>query len=256
MPIIIAFMSSYKHRENKGSNYSNRNQANDFIARAVIGRTNTDEPYKLANTSTKKQRKKARKRFLREPQKRQLRVQDDQRRTVVAYGDASIQATMKKHTPIPAKKVQKALPNKAIGIPTDEFSYVCLLLHCIFMLSCISRDHRKKMRRVPTSRIRQDDTQNTRAVRFCLDDKGNFAHKTSLCQVRARPQRVFPVYALKLCQQCPENDVEDIINLEQGHQWWPQHKDHFNSIHCINYNLALRPSEISRVRRRQEDNEA
>ncbi|CAO3623759.1 unnamed protein product [Mucor fragilis] len=96
-------MCSYKHRENKACNYSNRNLANDFIARAVIGRTNTDEPYKLAHTSTKRKRKKARKRFLRGPQRRQLRDQDDQRRTVFAYGNASIQATRKKHTPVPVK---------------------------------------------------------------------------------------------------------------------------------------------------------
>ena len=85
------------------------------------------------------------------------------------------------------------------------------------------------MRRIPASRPRQDSTQNTRAVRFCLNDEGNYAHRISQCPIRARPGKyanmlyqdailkfylegVYPIYALKLCQQCPENNGEDIAS--------------------------------------------
>ncbi|CAO3607970.1 unnamed protein product [Mucor fragilis] len=68
-------------------------------------------------------------------------------------------------------------------------------------------------------------------------------------------ERAFPIYALKLCQQCPENDGEDIV--------WNRDTNGGLNMRTIltryiasNYDLASRPLEISRARRGQEDDEA
>ncbi|KAK4519796.1 mitochondrial membrane protein [Mucor velutinosus] len=122
---IYTYMCSFRHRENKPYVNLNRNQANDFMALVVLRRTNTDEPLKFANTSLKKQRKK--KTSPPPPQRRQLHDQDNNRRTVVAYSDITIRVTIKKHAPVPIKKVQRGIATKVIVIPTDEF---CTSVFC------------------------------------------------------------------------------------------------------------------------------
>jgi hypothetical protein len=95
-------MKSWCHRENKGYAFSNRKMAQDYIARVVTGRTIVGEDFKLAHGSFACSRRKRRKRFRLQHQD-QLRPRDDNRRTIVAYGDASIRGTHKGNTPIPIK---------------------------------------------------------------------------------------------------------------------------------------------------------
>ncbi|KAL0142004.1 hypothetical protein V8B55DRAFT_1330595, partial [Mucor lusitanicus] len=68
-------------------------------------------------------------------------------------------------------------------------------------------------------------------------------------------KQVYPIYALRLCQQCPENNGQDIV--------WNRDANAGLNMRTIltryivsNYDLASRPLEISRARRRQEDDEA
>ncbi|KAF1805136.1 hypothetical protein FB192DRAFT_1339799 [Mucor lusitanicus] len=68
-------------------------------------------------------------------------------------------------------------------------------------------------------------------------------------------EQVYPIYALRLCQQCPENNGQDIV--------WNRDANAGLNMRTIltryivsNYDLASRPLEISRARRRQEDDEA
>ncbi|GAA5806079.1 hypothetical protein HPULCUR_011607 [Helicostylum pulchrum] len=50
-----------------------------------------------------------------------LVLRNNNQRTVVAYGDASIRSTYKGNTPIPVKVIQRAIATKALVIPVDEF---------------------------------------------------------------------------------------------------------------------------------------
>ncbi|KAG1260817.1 hypothetical protein G6F68_007145 [Rhizopus microsporus] len=86
------FMRSWRHREHKGYAYSNRNMAQDHVARGVLGQTKVDEVLKLAHCSSKSKRRKKRKGFKRQHQD-ELQVNEDTRRAIVAYGDASIRGT-------------------------------------------------------------------------------------------------------------------------------------------------------------------
>jgi uncharacterized protein with ATP-grasp and redox domains len=96
-------MSGYYHRETKGYLYSDRNIAADYISSAVAGITGVEEPYKLAHKSSRKERQKMRNKFRKE---RNCTVDSNQsvkKRTVVAFGDASIMGSMKGHSPVPVK---------------------------------------------------------------------------------------------------------------------------------------------------------
>ena len=108
-------MRSYKHRENKGLNYSNQKRAQDFIARVILGTTNKEEPYKLSHDSSARYQRRIRKRYRRIVFRRysqrphphhppSIRMPGlDNRRTIVAYGDASIRSTYRGNTPVPVK---------------------------------------------------------------------------------------------------------------------------------------------------------
>lgn len=108
-------MRTYKHRENKGYNYSNQKRAQDHVARVILGTANKEEPYKLSHTSSSRLQRKIRKRYRRTIIKRYSQnpqpsypprirtLTEDPRRTVVAYGDASIRGTYKGHSSIPVK---------------------------------------------------------------------------------------------------------------------------------------------------------
>ncbi|GAA5796419.1 hypothetical protein HPULCUR_001791 [Helicostylum pulchrum] len=149
---IHEFMKSYRHRENKGYAFSNRQASQDHAARVVIGTTHTDEPFKLCHTSTSKRRYRKR-RLYRETIKqiysqrpypaRPLPIRDlvqDSRRTVVAYGDASLKGTYKGNTPVPVKSIQRAIANKAIVISVDEFRTSVTCSHCLRRLENVYND--------------------------------------------------------------------------------------------------------------------
>ena len=125
--------------------------AQDYIARVVLGRTKMDEDFKLVHSSSASSRRKKRKRF-RQHHQRELRPINDRRRTVIAYGDASIQGTYKGNTPIPVKQVQRAIAQKAIVITVDEFRTSVTCSHCLQRLNNVvspeySCNHRKKRHR-------------------------------------------------------------------------------------------------------------
>lgn len=106
-------MKSYKHRENLGYAHSNRQRAQDFITRVILGTTNKEEPYTLSHTSTSRRQRNTRLKYRRMILNRYSQMPyptyppsiraDDNQRTVVAYGDASIRGTYKGNTPIPVK---------------------------------------------------------------------------------------------------------------------------------------------------------
>ncbi|GAA5799662.1 hypothetical protein HPULCUR_005078 [Helicostylum pulchrum] len=139
---IFDFMKSYKHRENKGHNYSNRQRAQDHVARVILGTTNKEERYKLSHDSSSSHQRKIRKRYRRTTIRRfsqnprpsyppSIRTSgNNNQRTVVAYGDASIRSTYKGNTPIPVKAIQRAIATKALVIPVDEFRTSVTCSHC------------------------------------------------------------------------------------------------------------------------------
>ncbi|CEI97629.1 hypothetical protein RMCBS344292_11759 [Rhizopus microsporus] len=126
---VHGFMRSWQHREHKGHVYSNRKMAEDHVARVVLGQTKVDEAFKLAHCSSKSTRRKKRKRFRRQHQN-ELRGNENTRRTIVAYGDASIRDTYRGNTPVPVKKVQRAIAQKAIVFTVDEFRTSVTCCHC------------------------------------------------------------------------------------------------------------------------------
>ncbi|CEI90553.1 hypothetical protein RMCBS344292_04875 [Rhizopus microsporus] len=97
---VRGFMRNWQYREHKRYAYSNRKMAEDHVARVVLGQAKVDEVFKLANCSSKSTRRKKRKRFRRQRQN-ELRGNEDTRRTIVAYGDASIRGTYRGNTPVP-----------------------------------------------------------------------------------------------------------------------------------------------------------
>ncbi|CEG69957.1 hypothetical protein RMATCC62417_05941 [Rhizopus microsporus] len=92
--------------------------AKDHVARVVLGQTKVDEALKLAHCSSKSTRRKKRKRLRRQHQD-ELRGNEDTRRTIVAYGDASIHGTYRGNTSVPVKQVQRATAHKAIVFTVD-----------------------------------------------------------------------------------------------------------------------------------------
>ncbi|KAL4212543.1 hypothetical protein AB4K20DRAFT_1892829 [Rhizopus microsporus] len=92
---IFCFMKEYRHRETKGYLYSNRQITDDYMCQLKAIRA-----FKKSNQAIQA---------------------DDGRKTVIAYGDASLSGMKKGHTPIPVKRTQSALPRKAIVISVDEF---------------------------------------------------------------------------------------------------------------------------------------
>ncbi|CAO3647201.1 unnamed protein product [Mucor hiemalis] len=107
-------MKGWFHREHKGYAYSNRRNAQDYLARVVIGKNKVGENFKLAHKSSRCSRRRIQ-------HQAELIAREDVRRTVVAYGDSSIRSTYKKNTPMLVKQVQRAIAEKAIVVTVDEF---------------------------------------------------------------------------------------------------------------------------------------
>jgi hypothetical protein len=178
-------MKNWRHRENKGYAFSNRKMAQDYIARAVLGRTKVGEDFKLAHNSSKSSRRKKRKLF-REQHQEELRPNEDARRTVVAYGDASIRGTYKGNSSIPVKQVQRAVAGKAAVITVDEFRTSVTCCHCRQRLQNIVSpvyicNHRKKKQR---SSGLGDSMAESRSTLKCYDEENHILHRTSQCPER------------------------------------------------------------------------
>lgn len=131
-------MRHHRHRENKGYNFSNRQMAQDHAARVVLGTTNKEEPFKLCHTSTSKHRYRKRSSYRKTIKQRYsqlphpaypLPIRDltqDTRRTVVAYGDASIRGTYRGNTPIPVKVIYFFLKKNTLYILNNFFFSSCI----------------------------------------------------------------------------------------------------------------------------------
>jgi hypothetical protein len=183
--------------------------AQDYIARVVLGRTKVGEDFKLAHGSSASSRSKKRKRFRQQFQD-DLRPLTDIRRTVVAYGDASIRGTYKGNTPVPVKLVQRSIAEKAIVIVDDEFRTSVTCCHCQRRLNNVTSElntcnHRKKRHRV--------NGVEKRSRMKCIDEEGNLIHISSQCPDRRVIRQNNIIYPLKLCPQCPVNRNNDLVSF-------------------------------------------
>ncbi|KAG1172230.1 hypothetical protein G6F70_005214 [Rhizopus microsporus] len=97
---VFCFMKGYRQREATGYLYSNRQVADDYMCQLVLAKTSSGAPCVLAHKTKTQKRQKARRAFKKSNQAGEA---DDGRRTVVAYGGASLSGMKKGHTPIPVK---------------------------------------------------------------------------------------------------------------------------------------------------------
>ncbi|KAL4208072.1 hypothetical protein AB4K20DRAFT_1970666 [Rhizopus microsporus] len=238
--------NTYTNQEHKGYAYSNRSMAEDHVARVVLGQTKVDEAFKLAHCSSKSTRRKKRKRFRRQHQD-ELRGNEDTRRAIVAYGDASIRGTYRGNTPVPVKQVQRAIAQKAIVFTVDEFRTSVTCCHCQRRMNNVTSelnicDHNKKKHRI--------NSVENRSRRKCLDEEGHIFHWSSRCPESRVVRQNNIIYPLKLCNQCPVNGNNDL--------YWQRDVNAATNIksvliECIrsNFNIRSRPVALSRSQQDQ-----
>ncbi|KAL4214066.1 hypothetical protein AB4K20DRAFT_1973700 [Rhizopus microsporus] len=124
---IFDFMKGYRHRETKAYLFQNRQITDSYMCDLILSQTASGAPYTLAYRTSSKKRRKAKNTF----KKASGIVAKEAKRTVIVYGDASLTGTKAGYTLIPVKKVQRALAQKALVIPVDEFrtSVTCSKCH-------------------------------------------------------------------------------------------------------------------------------
>lgn len=98
-----------------------------------------------------------------------MRRNDDTRRAVVSYGDASIRGTYRDNTLVPVKQIQRAIAKRAIVITVDEFRTSAICSHCHrrmnnVLVELVTWRHDKIKHRV-------NGVEN-KARRKCLDEEG------------------------------------------------------------------------------------
>ncbi|CEJ05163.1 hypothetical protein RMCBS344292_19111 [Rhizopus microsporus] len=120
-------MKGYRHRETKAYLVQNRQITDNYMCDLVLGQTVAGTLYTLAHRTNSKKRKKAKNEF----KKAIGIVTKEAKRTVIAYGDASLTGTKAGYTPIPLKRVQRASVQRTLVIPVDEFrtSVTCSKYH-------------------------------------------------------------------------------------------------------------------------------
>ncbi|KAG2233420.1 hypothetical protein INT48_007450 [Thamnidium elegans] len=195
--------------------------------------------------SSKCSRRKKR-RLFRQQHQEELRPNEDVRRAVVAYGDASIRGTYKGNTPIPVKLVQRAVASKAVVITVDEFRTSVTCCYCRQRLQNIvsplhTCNHRKKKHRSLGS---GENMIESRSSFKCYDDENHILNRTSQCpERRLSGNRVN--YRLKLCPQCPVNNGNRL--------YWNRDVNAAANIRSIlveyirqGFNLDSRPVQLSR----------
>ncbi|KAG2235411.1 hypothetical protein INT48_005761 [Thamnidium elegans] len=178
-------MKSWRHRENK------------------VGRTKVGEDFK-------------------QQRQEELRPNEDVRRTVVAYGNASICGTYKGNTPITVKLIQRAVAGKTVAITVDEF--------------LTSRKHR--------SLGSGKNMAESRSGLKRYDDENYILHRTSQChERRLSGNRVN--YPPKLCPKCTVNNGNRL--------YWNRDVNAAANIRSIlveyirqDFNLDFRPAQLSR----------
>ncbi|KAI8075762.1 hypothetical protein BDF21DRAFT_423619 [Thamnidium elegans] len=122
---VFYFMSHFRHRETKGYLYSNRKMALDYISNVVANQTCSNEPFSLTRRSTKVKRRKRRKRF-----RAKQPFIPSEKRSIISYGNASLQGTTKTYTPVPVKTIT-AISRRSLVILVDKFrtSVTCSRCH-------------------------------------------------------------------------------------------------------------------------------
>ncbi|CEI87241.1 hypothetical protein RMCBS344292_01658 [Rhizopus microsporus] len=192
-------MKGYRHRKTKAYLVQNRQITDNHMYDLVLGQTAAGAPYTLAHRTNSNKRKKAKNIF----KKASGMVTKEAKRTVITYGDASLPGTKAGYTPIPVKKVQRALV-----IPIDEFrtSMTCSKCHRRLKnryerqrLVC---NHKKK-------KVRLKGEKN--ATLRCLDDNKRIVCRTSECSQREPSSYPPVIYQLKHCQLCPAANDRDIV---------------------------------------------
>ncbi|GAA5814626.1 hypothetical protein MFLAVUS_008125 [Mucor flavus] len=159
--------------------------AQDYIARVVLGRTKVGEDFMLTHRSSFYSRRNKRKQF-RQRHQAELRPNNDVRRAVVAYSDASIRGAYKGNTPVLVKQVQRAISGKAIVITVDEFCTSVTYCHCLRRLQNVVLplniyNHRKKKYRSSGLDGNMAETQST--LKY-YDEENHISHRTSRCPER------------------------------------------------------------------------
>ncbi|PHZ09297.1 uncharacterized protein RHIMIDRAFT_315546 [Rhizopus microsporus ATCC 52813] len=203
---IFDFMKGYRHRETKAYLVQNRKATDNHMCDLVLGQTAAGAPYTLAHRTSSKKRRKAKNMF----KKASGIVAKETKRTVIAYGDASLTGTKAGYTLIPVKKVQRALAQRALVIPVDEFrtSVNCSKCHRRLenkyerqKLVC---NHKKKKVRLRGEKkmLLYDVWTMTRGL-FVVHRS---AHKEN-------PAVSYPpvMYQLKHCHLCPAVNDRDIV---------------------------------------------
>ena len=92
-------MKGYRHRETKAYLVQNRQITDSYMYDLILGQTADGAPYTLAHRTSSKKRRKAKNTF----KKANGIVAEEAKRTVIAYGDASLTRTKAGYTPIPVK---------------------------------------------------------------------------------------------------------------------------------------------------------
>ncbi|CEJ03422.1 hypothetical protein RMCBS344292_17407 [Rhizopus microsporus] len=190
---IFDFMKGYRHRETKAYLVQNRKVTDSHMCDLVLGQTAAGAPYTLTHRTSSKKRRKAKNTF----KKASGIVAKEAKRTVIAYGDASLTGTKVGYPhPCEGRKVQRALAQRALVIPVDEFrtSVTCSKCHRRLenkyerqKLIC---NHKKK-------KVRLRGEKNA-SLRW-LDDNKRIVCRTLECSQR-EPSSYPPVmYQLKHC---------------------------------------------------------
>ena len=92
-------MKGYRHRETKAYLFQNRQITDSYMCDLILSQTASGAPYTLAHKTSSKKRRKAKNTF----KKAGGIVAKEAKRTVIAYGDASLTGTKTGYTPIPVK---------------------------------------------------------------------------------------------------------------------------------------------------------
>ncbi|KAI9486532.1 MAG: hypothetical protein EXX96DRAFT_646335 [Benjaminiella poitrasii] len=190
-PTAKVATSRYKHRELKRYLYSNRQAALNHITDTLLKKRPKDTPFKLCHRSSRNERERIKKTFFEERRMSSRNIQN--RRIVVAYGDAGFSHSTKGHASAPTKKLQRSLAKKAVVITVDEFRTSNIYSHCHSGLDVIH---------VPE---RVFDCQHNQ------------------CPYKSATSYPYTVYPLKLCKQCLarsrrgnlvwDRDVNAVINI-------------------------------------------
>ncbi|KAI9486226.1 MAG: hypothetical protein EXX96DRAFT_614064 [Benjaminiella poitrasii] len=184
-------MKGYKHRELKRYLYSNRQAALNHITDTLLKKRPKDTPFKLCHRSSRNERKRIKKTFFEERRMSSRNIQN--RRIVVAYGDAGFSHATKGHASAPTKKLQRSLAKKAVVITVDEFRTSKICSHCHSGLDVIHVPERV------------------------------FDCQYNQCPYKSATSYSYTIYPLKLCKQCLagsrrgnfvwDRDVNTAINI-------------------------------------------